>query len=244
MYERWVERNFQRVTQLSKGKLGYIHIPSMDEAGLDRFLRSLYSDNYDKDAIIIDVRYNGGGYTHEQVLSYLGGKEHTYFRQRHGGQGLVLNFDDRKWTKPMVVLINNRSYSDAEIFPHAFRTMGLGKLVGQPTGGHVIGTRNITLIDGSTFRVPRIGVSTIKGVNMEKEGVVPDVLVESDPDQLTRGIDPQLDRAVEVLTQDVIAWRKSRGATASLPGPGSSGPTPVVGPAPPPNPMPSTPKKD
>ncbi|MBM4071237.1 MAG: PDZ domain-containing protein [Planctomycetes bacterium] len=243
MYERWVTRNFQRVTELSKGKLGYIHIPDMVDTGLDRFLRSLYSDNYDKDAIIIDVRFNGGGYTHEQILNYLGGKEHTYFRQRHGGQGLVLNYSDRKWTRPMLVLINNRSYSDAEIFPHAFRTMGLGKLVGQPTGGHVIGTRGITLIDGSNFRVPRIGVSTVKGVNMEKEGVIPDVHVESHPDQLAKGIDPQLDRAVEVLTQDVIAWRKSRGATASAPTPGGSGPSPVVGPG---NttPTPVTPKKN
>ena len=80
-----------------------------------------------------------------------------------------------------MLLINNRSYSDAEIFPHAFRTLGLGKLVGQPTGGLVIGTRSISLIDGSTFRIPRIGVTTLKGVNMEKEGVKPDVLVERIP---------------------------------------------------------------
>lgn len=169
MYERWVEKNARRVTELSKGRVGYIHIPSMDDAGLDRFLRSLYSDCFDKDAILIDVRYNGGGYTHDQILNYLGGKEHTAFQQRHGGQGFVLNFQDRKWTKPAVLLINNRSYSDAEIFPHAFRTLGLGKLVGQATGGHVIGTRNITLIDGSIFRTPRVGVHTVKGVNMERK---------------------------------------------------------------------------
>ncbi len=242
MYERWVAKNFQRVSEQSKSKLGYIHIPSMDDVGLDRFLRSLYSDNYDKDAIIIDVRCNSGGYTHEQVLSYLGGKEHTFFRKRHGGQGLVLNFHDRKWTKPMIVLINNRSYSDAEIFTHAFRTMGLGKLIGQPTGGHVIGTRNISLIDGSLFRVPRIGVSTVKGVNMEKEGVIPDVLIESHPDQLAQGVDAQLDRAVQVLQQEVIAWKKSREPAASVPMPGGSGPAPVVGPLP--GPMNPAPKKN
>ena len=80
-------------------------------------MRSLYSDNFDKEAIVLDVRYNGGGFTHDQVLNYLGGKEHTIFRQRDGGEGLVLRSYDRKWTKPLVLLINNRSYSDAEIFP-------------------------------------------------------------------------------------------------------------------------------
>src|SRR5262249_26450791 len=191
-YERWVDKNAKKVAELSKGKLGYIHIPSMDEAGLDRFVRSLYSDNFDKDAIVIDVRYNGGGNTHDKVLNYLGGKDHTLFRHRHGGQGAGPHFARRNRGKPPIVLIHNRSFSDAEIFPHAFRTLGLGKLVGQPTGAHVIGTGGVRLIDGSTFRIPRIGVTTVKGVNMEKEGVAPDFLVELHPDHIARGHDPQL----------------------------------------------------
>lgn len=210
MYERWIKKNADRVAELSKGKLGYIHIPNMTEPGLDRFVRSLYSDNFDKDGIVLDVRFNGGGFTHDQVLNYLTGKEHTIFSHRDGSSGLVLRSYDRKWSKPLTLLINNRSYSDAEIFPHAFRTWGLGKLVGEPTGGFVIGTRNGTLIDGSTFRMPRIGVHTIKGINMEKEGVMPDVLIEPHPDQLARGIDVQLEKAVEILTQDVAAWKKAR----------------------------------
>ncbi|MBV9122368.1 MAG: PD40 domain-containing protein [Planctomycetes bacterium] len=209
MYERWVEHNARRVAELSHGKLGYIHIPSMDEAGLDRFLRALYSDNFDKEAIVLDVRFNSGGFTHDQVLNYLGAREHTYFRQRYGGEGLVLRSFDRKWTRPLVLLINNRSYSDAEIFPSAFRTLSLGKLVGQPTGGFVIGTSSVKLIDGSTFRVPRTGVFTLKGVDMEEHGVAPDILVEPQPDQLARGADPQLDKAVEVLQQDVVVWKKA-----------------------------------
>jgi len=211
MYDRWVEKNAQRVSELSQGKLGYIHIENMQQSGLMRFIRALYSDNFDKEGIVLDVRYNGGGYTHEQVMSYLLGKEHTLFRPRNGGEGLVLNFNDRKWTKPLVLLINNRSYSDAEIFPHAFRTMGLGKLVGQPTAGHVIGMRVITLVDGSSFRVPHISVLTSKGVNLEREGVDPDVLVEEHPDQLARGLDVQLEKAVDVLRQDVVT-RKTNGA--------------------------------
>ncbi len=236
MYERWVENNARRVSELSGGKLGYIHIPSMDDEGLDRFVRALYSDNFDKEAIVLDVRYNGGGFTHDQVLNYLGAKEHTLFHQRNGGQGLVLRSYDRKWTKPLVLLINNRSYSDAEIFPNAFRTLGLGKLVGQPTGGHVIGTNSTRLIDGSRLRLPMTGVYTVKGVNMEKQGVVPDILVEANPDQLARGEDPQLAKAVEVLRGEVVAWKKKRDPAT---GPKTGGKTtgaattaPAPGPAP------------
>ena len=204
-YERWVEANARRVAELSQGKLGYIHIPSMDEAGLERFVRALYSDNFDKEGIILDVRFNGGGFTHDQVLNYLGAHEHTFFRQRYGGEGPVLRAYDRKWTRPLALLINNRSFSDAEIFPSAFKTLGLGKVIGQPTGAHVIGTGSIRLIDGSLFRIPRIGVFTVKGDDMEKVGVTPDVLVETHPDELARGRDVQLERAVEVLRHEVAA---------------------------------------
>jgi tricorn protease len=231
MYDRWVAKNAARVSELSKGKLGYIHIPSMDEAGLDGFVRSLYSDNYDKEAIVLDVRFNGGGNTHDQVLNYLGSKEHTIFKTRGGGQGAVLRSWDRKWNKPLVLLINNRSYSDAEILPSAFRTLSLGKLVGEPTGGNVIGTSGVRLIDGSLFRIPRIGVYTARGVNMEKEGVKPDVLIENHPDQVARGLDKQLDRAVEVLQADVITWKKKNGSEVAkrpeVPGAPGRAPTPV-----------------
>jgi tricorn protease len=217
MYDRWVAHNAQRVAELSKGKLGYIHIQSMDADGLDRFVRALYSDNFEKEAIVLDVRCNGGGFTHDQVLNYLGAKEHTVFRQRDGGEGLVLRSYDRKWSRPLVLLINNRSYSDAEIFPSAFRTLGLGKLVGVATGGHVIGTSSVELIDGSSFRIPRIGVYAPGNVDMESKGVAPDVLVEQNPDDVAKGQDPQLDKAVEVLTQDVVAWKKAHAGVASKP---------------------------
>ena len=231
MYERWVANNAKRVAELSGGKLGYIHIPSMDDEGVDAFRRSLYSDNFDKEAIVLDVRYNGGGFTHDQVLNYLGARATTYFKQRDGGEGLVLRSTDRKWTKPLVLLINNRSYSDAEIFPNAFRTLNLGKVVGQPTAGMVIGTGSVSLIDGSTFRIPRTGVYTTKGVNMEKEGVAPDVLVEPHPDKLAKGTDEQLEKAVSVLQGDVAEWKKTHGDVAV-----KSEPSPMTAPVPVPNP--------
>jgi tricorn protease len=216
MYERWVDKNAKRVEELSKGKLGYIHIPSMDEAGLERFVRALYSDGFDKEGLVLDVRYNGGGFTHDQVLNYLGAKEHTTFRQRSGIEGTVLRSPDRKWSRPLVMLINNRSFSDAEILPNAFRTLGLGKLIGEPTGGHVIGTGSVRLIDGSLFRVPRIGVFTTKGVNMDREGVSPDVLIETHPDQLAKGVDVQIEKAVTVLQEAVVEWKKKASGSVAV----------------------------
>jgi tricorn protease len=207
-YQQWVADNAKRVHEMSGGKLGYIHIKAMDAPSLDDFVRNLYSDHFYKEGIVIDVRYNGGGFTHDQVLAYLGGKEHTFFVAREGERGPVLRANDRKYTRPLVVLMNNRSYSDAEIFPHAFRTLGLGKLVGLPTGGYVIGTVNDRLIDGSSFRLPRLGVFTSGGVNMEKEGVKPDVLVDLHPDEYSRGDDAQIKKAIEVLRQDVAEWKK------------------------------------
>ena len=230
MYDRWVARNAAAVDKLSGGKVGYIHIPGMDDKGLEVFVRALYSDNFDKDAVVIEVRYNGGGFTHDQVLNYLGGKEHTFFRQRDGGEGLVLRNHDRKWTKPLVVVCNNRSYSDAEIFPHAFRTLGLGKVVGQATGGFVIGTTSTKLIDGSSFRLPRTGVWTVKGVNMEKQGVAPDVAADVTVDDWLKGTDTQLTKAVDVVAGDVVAWKKGRAPVVS--GGANLTPAPAPGTAP------------
>ncbi|HEX4591810.1 MAG TPA: S41 family peptidase, partial [Gemmataceae bacterium] len=214
VYERWVRQNTENVAKLSGGRYGYIHIPNMNEEGLDRFVRSLYSDNFDKDGLVIDVRNNGGGFTHDQVLNYLTGREHALFKQRNGGEGLVVREFDRKWTKPLVVLINERTYSDAEVLPNALRTLNQAKLVGQPTGGQVIFTYRVRLIDGSMLMLPRTGVYTMKGVNMERQAVQPDVTVATTPDQAAKGDDPQLAKAVEVLKGDVLAWQTRRNGMA------------------------------
>ncbi len=220
MVERWEKNNANRVAGLSSGRLAYVHIPSMDEEGLERFVRGLYSDAADKDGLIIDLRNNGGGFTHDKVLAYLGARAHHVFRQREGGEGLVMRANDRKWNKPLVVLINNRSFSDAEILPSAIRALTLGKLVGQPTGGMVISSYHTQLIDGSNFRIPTGGVFTTQGVNLEKEGVQPDYLVEIHPDEAARGLDPQLDKAVEVLKCEVQNWKKTNPNGTSRPSDG------------------------
>jgi tricorn protease len=236
MYDRWVARNAELVRKKSGGKLGYVHIRAVDGPGLDRFVRSLYSDNFDKKAIILDVRHSGAELAHDQALNYLDGRPqttfeqrdpdsgvaavlgslgapgrpHTIFLHRDGRQEVGMRASDLRLSKPGVLLINERSFGDAEILANAFRTVGLGKLVGEPTGGLVIGTEVVHLIDGSLFSIPRTGVYTTKGVNMDREGVRPDVLVGLQPDQLARGVDAQLEKAVEVLEADRRAWKRPR----------------------------------
>lgn len=223
MYARWVNNNARRVAELSGGRLGYIHIRGMDTPSLDEFVRSLYSENFEKEGLVLDVRYNGGGFTHDKILAYLGGREHTTFVSREGARGAYMRENDRKWTKPLTLLINNRSYSDAEIFPSAFRTLGLGKIVGLPTGGFVIGTGQVALIDGSQFRVPRLGVYSAQGVNMDKQGVQPDFHVDITPGDAAQGKDPQLAKAVEVLLNEVEQWKRKSSAGQQL----AEGQTPV-----------------
>lgn len=205
-YERWVARNASVVDMLSGGKLGYVHIAGMDVPSLERFKRELFSDMKGKAALVIDIRFNGGGFTHDSVLDLLGGKVHTLFKQRGAGDaGTVMRSWNRKWNKPALVMINERSASDAEIFPAAFRYLGLGRLVGRPTMGACIGTYNTRLIDGSTFRIPRLGVFTAdeRGRNLENTGVRPDYDVENAPDALFGGRDDQLAKAVEVLLAEL-----------------------------------------
>src|SRR5207237_7718506 len=132
--------------------------------------------------------------------------EHALFKQRNGGEGSVVREFDRKWTKPLVVLINERTYSDAEILPNALRSLNQAKLVGQPTGGQVIFTYRVRLIEGSILMLPRTGVYTTRGVNMERQAVQPDVAVALTPDEIAKGDDPQLSRAVDVLKGDVLVW--------------------------------------
>ena len=96
-------------------------------------------------------------------------------------------------------MINERSFSDAEIFPHGVKALGLGEVIGVPTAGGVIGTNDVKLLDGSTFRIPRVGWYSLKGKNMEGKGCKPTIVVEMTPEDEIKGRDPQLDKAIEVL---------------------------------------------
>ena len=133
--------------------------------------------------MVLDVRYNGGGNIHIPLMQILTSKPLMQFQPRGGPKILQ---PELYWDKPVVVLINERSFSDAEVFPDAFRSANIGKIVGVPTAGGVIGTNDIQLSDGSTLRIPRVGYYSHGRHAPRGHGVQPDILVIETPEDRRR----------------------------------------------------------
>jgi C-terminal processing protease CtpA/Prc len=215
-YDAWVERRRELVDQYSNNRLGYLHIRSMGWESFERFETELVAAGYGKEGIVIDVRYNGGGWTTDYLMAVLNVKPHSYTIPRGAASNLEkehLNFKDNYpsdrlplaySTKPSIALCNESSYSNAEIFSHAYKALELGTLVGQPTFGAVISTGSYGLVDGSNVRMPGRGWF-VKGTEtgMEHHPAVPDILVENPPAYKARGVDPQVKRAVEELLKQL-----------------------------------------
>ncbi|MDW8319769.1 MAG: DPP IV N-terminal domain-containing protein [Armatimonadota bacterium] len=204
-YEVWVKRNQKWVEDRSGGELGYVHIQGMGELNVYEFIRQLHAVAYGKKGLLIDVRFNGGGWTTDYLLAILMARRHAYTLSRGGEPGYP---QDRLplyvWTKPIAVLCNERSFSNAEIFTHAIKTLKRGPVIGVPTAGGVISTGRRALMDGSSVSTPGRGWFTIdKGVNMEGNGAIPDYVVEDLPEDLAAGRDRQLEKALEVLSRVV-----------------------------------------
>ena len=203
-YAKWVEDRRQMVDKLSNGDIGYLHIRAMDAPSLRQFQLDLAA-NRTKKALVIDQRFNGGGGIDQELLSILSGRAYQYTLGRDAG---VRQPRPQNFYGPMVVMQNERSASDAEMFPAGFRALGLGKVIGVPTAGAVIGTGSYTLLDGSTIRTPGTGVWTNTGQNMENYGVPPDVSIDNTPTDFAKGRDAQIEKAVEVLKQELAAGVK------------------------------------
>jgi len=195
-YDRWVQDRKAMVAKISGGQVGYLHIKAMDAPSLAKFQLDLL-ENKDKKALIIDERFNGGGGIDQELLEILNQRK-PYQSTRNRGS-LEVTRPAQAYFGPMVVLQNERSASDAEMFPDGFRALGLGKVVGVPTMGAVIGTGSFTLLDGSALRTPGSGVMNSKGQNLENYGVPPDVYVDNGPADFETGHDRQVEKAIEVL---------------------------------------------
>jgi tricorn protease len=203
VYERWVESRKRMVEKLTGGEIGYLHIRAMDAASLRKFELDLQENRF-KRALIIDQRFNGGGGIDQELLRILAQKRYQVTERRGA---LKEDRPQQAYFGPMVVVQNERSFSDAEMFPDGFRTLGLGKLVGVPTGGAVIGTGAASLLNGGSIRTPGVAVYTARGQNMENYGVPPDVYVDNTPGDFLAGRDAQIEKAIEVLRADLAGKR-------------------------------------
>ncbi len=202
-YEKWVADRKAMVEKLSGGQIGYLHIRAMSEPNLRQFERDL-AMLHNKKALVIDQRFNPGGNIDQELLQILQQKQYQKTRNRGS---IEVTRPARGYFGPMVVMQNERSTSDAEVFPDGFRTLKLGKLVGVTTYGAVIGTGAFQLMDGSSIRTPGSGLWNVNGTNLENNGIVPDVYVDNTPEDFFLGRDAQLEKAVEVL-RDQLASRK------------------------------------
>ncbi|HMY71768.1 MAG TPA: S41 family peptidase [Blastocatellia bacterium] len=200
-YERWVKQRGEMVAKLSGGRIGYLHIQAMDQPSLRKFEKEI-RENRNKEALVIDQRFNGGGNIEQELLAILVQRQYQIWEPR-GTEATGRPFAG--FFGPKVVLQNWRSASNAEMFPAGFRALGLGKTVGTPTMGAVIGTGSYSLIDGSTVRTPGVGVflADQKRTNMENFGVQPDILIENTPEDNLAGRDRQLETAVQELLKEL-----------------------------------------
>lgn len=208
-YERWVKEERQKVDQMSGGRVGYLHIKAMDQPSLRRFEKEI-REFRNKDALVIDQRWNGGGNIEQELLAILVQREYQIWQPR-GTEPTGRPFAG--FFGPKIVLQNWRSASNAEMFPAGFRALGLGKTVGTPTMGAVIGTGSYSLIDGSTVRTPGTGVflADAKHTNMEGYGVQPDIMVDNSPADNLAKRDRQLEMAVQELMKELQASKQILG---------------------------------
>jgi tricorn protease len=206
-YDRWVKDNRKKVDQLSGGRIGYLHIQAMNPPSLRKFEKEI-REFRNKEALIIDQRWNGGGNIEQELLAILVQRQYQVWQPR-GTEATGRPFAG--FFGPKVVLQNWRSASNAEMFPAGFRALGLGKVIGTPTMGAVIGTGSYSLIDGSTVRTPGVGVflADAKHTNMENYGVQPDIMVENKPEDVLAGRDRQLEAAVEELMKQLNGSKRS-----------------------------------
>lgn len=196
-YRDWIRRNREYVDQKSGGHIGYFHLPDMGGPGMLEFIKGFYPQ-HKKDALLIDIRYNGGGFVSQMMIERLARKNWAFMRPR---RGLQETYPARVHVGPKVVLINQHSGSDGDIFPESFKIRGLGPLIGMRTWGGVVGIRgDKRFIDGGTSTQPEFAWWEPKrGWGLENRGVEPDIELDYLPEDYVAGRDPQIDRGIAEL---------------------------------------------
>ena len=197
LYERWVERMRQMTKELSDGKVGYVHVRSMNDRSYRKVYADMFGKNYHKESVVIDTRFNGGGWLHNDLAILFNGEKYVDYvpRGQHFGHDPM-----NQWTKESVVIMSEGNYSDAHGFPHAYKSLNLGETVGMPVPGTMTAVWWERLQDPSlVFGIPQVGSKNLEGEYLENKQLEPDIKVRQDYSIVSEGKDQQLEKAVESL---------------------------------------------
>lgn len=201
LYDRWVKGRAAAVDSLSHGRLGYVHLRSMDDESFRRAYSDILGKYNDREGIVIDVRWNGGGRLHEDIEVLFSGQK--YFTQEIRGTE-TCDMPSRRWNKPSIMLMSEACYSNAHGTPWVYKHRGLGKLVGMPVPGTMTSVNWVRMQDPSLiFGIPVIGYRLPDGSFLENSQLEPDVKVANDPAAIVLGTDTQLETAVATLLHDL-----------------------------------------
>lgn len=197
LYDRWIDRRRDIVEERSNGRIGFIHIRSMNDNGFRQIFSELFGRNYDKEAVIVDTRFNGGGWLHDDLITLLNGE--SYFDIRARGR-VVSGAPEERWTKPSAVVMNEGNYSNAHMFPYAYDLFDLGPTVGMPVPGTATAVWWEGQVSGDlVFGIPQLPVLDQQGVPLENQELQPDILVDNAPGLAEDGRDLPLEAAVDAL---------------------------------------------
>lgn len=201
LYDEWIDTNQKRVDDKSNNRIAYHCMKNMSTEELEKFLIDMTQDFYRKDAMILDLRYNTGGNVHDEVLKFLSQRTYLNWKYREGKLSPQSNFGPAD--KPIVLLINEQSLSDAEVTAAGFKALKLGKIIGMGTYRWIIFTSGAGLVDGSFVRLPGWGCYSMDGKDLELTGVDPDIQVGMNFEDRINKRDPQLDRAIEEILKQL-----------------------------------------
>ena len=204
IYRKWIEDNRAYVARISNGRLGYVHIRDMSEQALTQLYIDLDAENRARDGVVIDIRNNNGGFVNAYALDVLARRPYLTMTGRGAPPAPArTQLGQRSLELPTILVVNQHSLSDAEDFTEGYRTLKLGKVVGEPTAGWIIYTGSMELIDGASMRTPGTLVQGADGKNMENNPRPVDIAVTRPIGESYTGKDSQLDAAVKELLSEI-----------------------------------------
>jgi len=202
MYKRWVNKMYDMVDKLSGGKVGYVHVQGMNDASYRKVYDEALGRNLTKEALIVDTRFNGGGWLHDDLSTFLSGQ--TYLRFAAQGNPLKGGEPLNRWQKPSCVIMSESNYSDAFIFPYIYKQNGIGKLIGMPVAGTGTAVWWETQIDPTiVFGIPMVATIGKENRPTENLQVEPDIRVPLPYNDFLNGKDPQIEAAVIEMLKEI-----------------------------------------